>query len=81
MHSVTTAEEVCCISAVLHILHTNDTVLIQTLIDALMIIEQSFVHTAATVIAVKEILRWADSTDATLVTMEHPFFLPFVIVK
>ena len=81
MHSVTTAEEVCCISAVLHILHTNDTVLVQTLIDALVIVEQSFVHTAATVIAVKEILRWADSTDAALVTMEHPFFLSFVIVK
>ena len=76
-----TAEKVCCISAELHVFKTNDTVLVQALIDALVIVEQRFVHAAATVIAVKEIFRWTDSADAALVTMEHPLFLPFVIVK
>ena len=46
-----------------------------------MIVFQEYVHTASAVITVKEILWRSDSADATLVTMEHTFFLPFVIVK
>ena len=81
MHSVTTSKKICCVSAVLHVLETYYTVLVQTLIDALVIVLQEFTHTTSAVITVKEILRRSDSADATLVTMEHTFFLPLVIIK
>jgi len=64
-----------------HAFQANDAVLLQTLVHARVVILHRNVQTAPAIVAVEKIVLATHSADATLLTVEDAFFLPFVVVK
>ena len=81
MHCVTTAQKTRCNARVLHVFEANNAVLLEALIHASMVITHPDAQTAATIVAMEEVLASTDSADAAFFTVKDLLLIAFVVVQ
>ena len=64
----------------MHALQANDTILLESLSDALMVVLECKVEAASTIIAMKA-LAFTDATNATAITVIDSFLFVFVVIE
>ena len=64
----------------MHALQANDTILLESLSDALMVVLECKVEAASTIIAMK-VLAFTDATNATAITVIDSFLFVFVVIE
>ena len=81
MHRVTTSQKLCRLATRLHILHADNAILLQSVLNTLMVCLLENAQAAATSVTVKVVLSSTHSTNATALAMKYFLLVTIVIIQ